>query len=477
MRRAERTVWSTHSGWPARAGHGHGAATAALLLTLFLPAVSRASGGIVTEGMPAVGGIRVEFILFALTLLGVAVFHHKTFWVALTGLCVILGYKLILDPEFHLAEHLLGGGPLLDQILHKHLREGEWSTLLNLLGLLLGFAVLSKTFEDSGLADRLPRWLPDDWKGGFVLLLFVFVLSAFLDNIAAALIGGTVALVVFRRRVHLGYLAAVVAAANAGGAGSVLGDTTTTMMWIDGVSPVDVLRAFLAAGAAFLFFAWFASRQQDRHQRIQRDPVEHTPIDGARLGIVGLVLVGAIVSNVLFDLPALGVWVAIVLGQVIRRMPWKEVPAALMGTVFLLFLVTCASLMPVRDLPAASWRTAFLLGFVSAVFDNIPLTKLCLHQGCYDWSMLAYAVGFGGSMIWFGSSAGVAICNKFPEARNVGAWLRGGWHVVVAYVIGFFVLLLVSGWQPGDTRRIKANGPACRPPAAERTALPAGHPQ
>ena len=36
-------------------------------------------------------------------------------------------------------------------------------------------------------------------------------------------------------------------------------------------------------------------------------------------------------------------------------------------------------------------RQAFILGFVSAVFDNIPLTKLCLDQGGYDWGVLAYA--------------------------------------------------------------------------------------
>ena len=57
----------------------------------------------------------------------------------------------------------------------------------------------------------------------------------------------------------------------------------------------------------------------------------------------------------------------------------------------------------------------FGLGFVSAVFDNIPLTALALRQGGYDWGMLAYAVGFGGSMIWFGSSAGVALSNIFPR--------------------------------------------------------------
>lgn len=104
--------------------------------------------------------------------------------------------------------------------------------------------------------------------------------------------------------------------------------------------------------------------------------------------------------------------------------------------------------MPVNELPVASWQTAFSLGFVSAVFDNIPLTKLALEQNGYDWGMLAYAVGFGGSMIWFGSSAGVAITGKFPESRSVFAWLKSGWHVFVAYILGFFVLLFLLGWEP-----------------------------
>ena len=104
--------------------------------------------------------------------------------------------------------------------------------------------------------------------------------------------------------------------------------------------------------------------------------------------------------------------------------------------------------MPVSELPAASWQTAFSLGFVSSVFDNIPLTKLALEQNGYDWGMLAYAVGFGGSMIWFGSSAGVAITNKFNEARSVFGWLKSGWHILVAYILGFFVLLFFMGWEP-----------------------------
>ena len=96
------------------------------------------------------------------------------------------------------------------QLMDKGLRQGEWGIILNLLGLLLGFAILSKIFEESGVPDVLPRLLPDDWKGPFILLVFVFILSSFLDNIAAALIGGSIALVVFKKKVHIGYIAAIV---------------------------------------------------------------------------------------------------------------------------------------------------------------------------------------------------------------------------------------------------------------------------
>ena len=50
-------------------------------------------------------------------------------------------------------------------------------------------------------------------------------------------------------------------------------------------------------------------------------------------------------------------------------------------------------------------------------------------------------------MLWFGSSAGVALSALFPEARSVRTWLTNGWHVAAGYVIGFAVLLLVLGWH------------------------------
>jgi Na+/H+ antiporter NhaD/arsenite permease-like protein len=399
-------------------------------------------------------GVPVDFVLFALTLAGVALFHHHTLQVALIGLAVIVLYKLGFT-GFRTGPGLGG--------LAMHMAH-EWVILTNLLGLLLGFALLSNHFEESKVPAVLPRFLPDDWKGAFVLLLMIFVLSSFLDNIAAALIGGTIARTVFRGKVHIGYLAAIVAASNAGGSGSVVGDTTTTMMWIDGVDPLDVLEAFIAAGAAMVIFGIPAALQQHRYAPITRDALEGVRVDWARVAIVALILIAAIVVNVLINtrygeysdrFPFLGaaVWVALMATAIWRRPDWSLLPGALKGSIFLLSLIVCASLMPVEKLPPASWQTALGLGFVSAVFDNIPLTALALKQGGYDWGYLAYAVGFGGSMIWFGSSAGVALANMYPQAKSVGLWLKHGWHVALAYVIGFFILYGVLGWHPNPPHK------------------------
>lgn len=409
----------------------------------------------------AIAGISIEFILFALTLLGVALFHNQTFYVALAGLISMAFYKMIFT-SFKTGAGAAG--------FAGHLGH-EWVTLANLFCLLMGFAILARHFEKSHVPVILPRFLPHDWKGAFGVLVIVWLVSSFLDNIAAALIGGAMAHQLFRARVHIGYLAAIVAASNAGGAFSVVGDTTTTMMWIAGVSPVSVSHAILASAIALIISGYVAAKQQHAYSPIIKHAHEHTHVDWGRISVVALILVFAMTTNIVvnrsftsisdsFPFIGVAVWTAIFATIPVRRHDWEVLGKSLKGTLFLLCLVTTASMMPVEKLPAASWQTTFGLGFISAVFDNIPLTALAIRQDGYDWGLLAFAVGYGGSMLWFGSSAGVALSNMYPEAKSVGNWLRHGWHVAAAYVVSFMVMLALLGWHPEPVRNEPVLAPA-----------------
>ena len=257
------------------------------LMLVAVPSAALASP--LGRAAPTLFGAPLQFILFGLMLVGVALFHKRALAISLAGLAAIVAY-----------EALVSGFPTGDGIaaLGRHI-EHEWVTFANLLLLLVGFELLSNQFEQSNLPDHLPNLLPDDWTGGLALLAIVFVMSAFLDNIAAAVLGGVMARHVYKGRVSISFLAAIVAAANAGGAGSVIGDTTTTMMWLHGVSPVAVLPAFVAALPAFVIAGVIGARLQQRHQPIlARDEPDH-PLQWRRIWIVVTILAAAVTANVL----------------------------------------------------------------------------------------------------------------------------------------------------------------------------------
>jgi Na+/H+ antiporter NhaD/arsenite permease-like protein len=391
-----------------------------------------------------------EFLIFAATLCGVAIFHRHTLVAALTGVAATVVLKLC-------SLGLLGGAAWLGSVIGH-----DWTAWMNVVLVLLGFAILANHFERSGLADVLPGLLPRNWTGGMALLAVVFVLSVFLDNIAAATIGGIMARHYYDGPLGTGFLAAIVAAANAGGAGSVVGDTTTTMMWISGVSPFAVMTAFIASVAAFAIFAPIAAWQQARRGRVgaRMKGMHMAAIEWPRAAIVLLLLMALIAVNVAGSAAApalyqsgpwlgIGLWIAIGGTALWREPDWTVLRGASPGAFFLAALVALAAMMPVDELPAATWRTTVGLGFLSAVFDNIPLTALAIKQGGYDWGFLAYAVGFGGSMLWFGSSAGVALSGLYPqEARSAVKWIGEGWFVPLAYAVGCAALLLGVGWHP-----------------------------
>jgi Na+/H+ antiporter NhaD/arsenite permease-like protein len=395
-------------------------------------------------------GVPLEFVLFAILLAGVALFHKRALEISVGGLLVILAYEAFIT-AFPAGP---GAAGFLAQVRH------EWVIIANLLLLLIGFEILSNQFERSNVSDHLPNLLPDGFAGSVALLGVIFVLAAFLDNIAAAVLGGVMARHLYKGRVTVAFVAALVAASNAGGAGSVIGDTTTTIMWLKGVSAFTVMPAYLAAVPAFLVVAIFGARAQHRHQSILANDEPEHPLEWRRIWIVAFILTAAVTANVFATslsegeetAPWLGMalWSAIIVTSVVAKPDWSVMRHGAKGAIFLAALVAAASLMPLKGLPEASWETAFGLGVLSSVFDNIPLTALALRQGGYDWALLSFAVGFGGSMVWFGSSAGVAITNLYPDGRSLIRWIKQGWFVPLAYLVGFFFMLLVLGWNPTE---------------------------
>ena len=94
-------------------------------------------------------GIPFDFVLFALTLFGIALFNRHTLVIALAGLAAITAYKLSFA-GFKEGTGLIGLGFHLNQ---------EFSILTNLFLLLMGFALLSRHFEESAIPDEMPALL------------------------------------------------------------------------------------------------------------------------------------------------------------------------------------------------------------------------------------------------------------------------------------------------------------------------------
>jgi predicted CoA-binding protein len=213
-----------------------------------------------------------------------------------------------------------------------------------------------------------------------------------------------------------------------------------------------------------------ASLQQHRYSPIVREAPVGVRIDWARVFIVAFILVVAIVVNVVVNLKFNAISVrsrssaspsgsrsssacrcARPLARVARGVQRLDISAVAGACrVYDAGGKAAGGVVEGRDGP----------GFRVGVFDNIPLTALALKQGGYDWGFLAYAVGFGGSMLWFGSSAGVALTNQYPHARSAVAWFRHGWHIAVAYVISYLVMVAVLGWHPDVEHRRKTGVPS-----------------
>lgn len=293
-----------------------------------------------------------------------------------------------------------------------------------------------------GLADRGQLW---------VVSAVAFGLSAVIDNLTATLVMLTIAGRFFRGKNLLVASCSIVVSANAGGAWSPIGDVTTIMLWLAGkFSAVEIIGWALAPSMVlFAISIWMLARHIHSDTR---DVVEETvALSRSEKAVAGFALASFTLPllfsqiglqpyfGLLFGLGAVGIVMAICRGRTSPQtnlgsdIEQKLSRIDIASLVFFAgILLAVAALEHVGILDAVSGVLLgenpslgrYLMGIssmgaVSAIVDNIPLTagaiRILKTSDPAVWSLLALAVGTGGSMLSIGSAAGVVATGKLKE--------------------------------------------------------------
>src|SRR5690606_14164789 len=284
----------------------------------------------------------------------------------------------------------------------------------------------------------------------WIIAWLTFFVSAVLDNLTT-----TIVMLSLLRKVlpdrdsRLFFAGIVVIAANAGGAWTVIGDVTTTMLWIrQKIGTIDVMRELFLPSVVCLLLPLLAVGPFLRGHLPPVEAPDSDERDGGIktwhralflvLGLLGLLSV-PIFKAVTHLPPFVGMMLSLAILWIVSELVDQTLDESLQSTTgvvavlkrvdmstilfFLGILLAVGSLsatgvlgglaaaldarLPGRD------AIAFVIGLVSAIVDNVPLVAAGIEM--YDlpqndrfWMFLAYCAGTGGSCLVIGSAAGVA---------------------------------------------------------------------
>ncbi|MDD2566695.1 MAG: sodium:proton antiporter NhaD, partial [Thiovulaceae bacterium] len=86
------------------------------------------------------------------------------------------------------------------------------------------------------------------------------------------------------------------------------------------------------------------------------------------------------------------------------------------------------------------------VGFLSAIVDNVPVMSAVLKSSpdleLSQWLLVTLTAGVGGSLISFGSAAGVGVMGKLKGVYTFGSHMRLAWTVFIGYVVSIAVWYL-----------------------------------
>jgi Na+/H+ antiporter NhaD/arsenite permease-like protein len=304
--------------------------------------------------------------------------------------------------------------------------------------------------------------------------LLAFFISPVADNLTTALILSTVLLTIDKENKEFLVPGAIniVVAANAGGAWSPFGDITTLMVWIDGKGAFgEFLFLFPAAITGWAATAFLLSRVvPDGQPPFSSDEEKAQILEGGKviIGLFVLTISMAVLSHQLLGLPAM--W-GMMFGLAILKMYVYKINISKSSTqlnafswiakiendTLLFFFGILAAVGGLHFLGFLEYFTALYesagatvvnigVGFLSAVVDNVPVMSAVLKadpnmgtDAQSQWMLVTMTAGIGGSLISFGSAAGVGVMGKMHGIYTFSSHMKYAWTVLVGYIISISI--------------------------------------
>lgn len=307
------------------------------------------------------------------------------------------------------------------------------------------------------------------WITGFL----AFFISPIADNLTTALILSTVLVTIERK--NKGFLVPsainVVVAANAGGVWSPFGDITTLMAWTaQKANFTDFLYLFPAAFIGWIVTAYLLVRYvPDLDPYKDGDPLAAERIEILKGGkvIIGIgiaTIAMSVVAKQVMHLPPMwgmlfGLSVLQLYIYTLKRRHkqdvsiYKSISKIENNTLLFFFGILAAVgalyfagfmdyISRLYDLFNPTYVNIGV-GFVSAIIDNVPVMSAVLKANpaidYTQWMLLTLTAGIGGSLISFGSAAGVGVMGKMHGIYTFTAHMKLGWTVLVGYSVSLIV--------------------------------------
>ncbi|MCP4969238.1 MAG: sodium:proton antiporter [Arcobacter sp.] len=308
------------------------------------------------------------------------------------------------------------------------------------------------------------------WVTGFI----AFFLSPIADNLTTALILSTVLITIEKTRRDFLIPGAIniVVAANAGGAWSPFGDITTLMAWTAGKGTFgDFLFLFPASILGYLVTAFFLAKFVPDEAPSFDASKEESPVmsEGAKvvmfLGVFTIFC--AVMSHQVLHLPAMwGMMFGLSLLKVYSFGLKKKYGVdhfnifhsmakienntlmfffgilAAVGALYFIGWLSLAAVVYDPSVLGPTWSNIGV-GFLSAIVDNVPVMSAVLKaspaMGLDQWMLVTLTAGVGGSLISFGSAAGVGVMGKLHGIYTFGAHMKYSWTILIGYIVSIIV--------------------------------------